>query len=91
MDGNGVETQNGIAIISVNFSSANGDVTLMENMCLEACLSQTDVTGCMWHPGTKTCGTHSQKVDAGDGDPDFKCWVFSRCKSSVDTGIYQGH
>ena len=90
VDGNGVELHDGVQIISVNFSSANGDVKQMGNLCLEACLSQTDVTGCMWHPGTKTCGTHSKKVDSGDDHSEFSCWVFSRC-AHVDAGTSKNY
>ena len=80
MDVNGAELHSGVQIIYVDLRSANGDVIRMAQLCLEACLSQTDVTGCMFHPATKTCGTHSKGVADGDDDADFKCWVFSRCK-----------
>ena len=82
VDEKGEEVHKGVKIINVDFSSANDDVSKMGQLCLEACFAKTEVTGCMWHPGERICGTHSKNVASGDDNSEFQCWVFSKCENA---------
>ena len=50
---------------------------ISKEVCLQRCYQYEKAYGCEWHV-KGSCSVHKQNVVGGNGNKNYKCWVFQR-------------
>ena len=71
----------------IKLNNVDGNTAQAQATCLRLCKSYTHATGCevIWHQGNRGCYVHTRDIARGNGVARHMCWVFSKCKQSVNT------